>query len=101
LKAVIKPLKNQLSVARGIDKADLVLKNADIINVFTESIEQADIAIYDGTIVGIGIYEGENEIDCTGKYAAPGFIDGHIHLESSMLKPAQFAKTVLPHEQLR
>ena len=90
-------LKKELSVARGIEKAELVLKNADIINVFTESIEHADIAICNGFIVGIGEYEGEEEIDCSGKFAAPGFIDGHIHLESSMLKPVEFARAVLPH----
>ena len=87
----------ELAVARGIQKADLVLKNARIINVFTEAIEEGDIAICEGRIVGIGQYEGEMEFDCTGKYVAPGFIDGHIHLESSMLKPVEFAKAVIPH----
>ncbi|MHB8128728.1 MAG: adenine deaminase [Mobilitalea sp.] len=90
-------LKKELSVARGIEKAELVLKNADIINVFTEAIEHADIAICNGVIVGIGEYEGEEEIDCSGKFAAPGFMDGHIHLESSMLTPVEFARAVLPH----
>ena len=78
-------------------KADLVLKNAKIINVFTETIFQADVAVCNGRIVGIGEYSGEKELDCTGRYVAPGFIDGHIHLESSMLKPKEFAKAVLPH----
>jgi len=87
----------EISVARGIQKAELVLKNANIINVFTEDIEHADVAIHNGLIVGIGAYQGIEEIDCTGKFVAPGFIDGHIHLESSMLKPIQFAKAVLPH----
>ncbi len=87
----------ELSVARGIEKAELVLKNANIINVFTEEIEQGDVAICNGRIVGIGQYEGEKELDCTGQYVAPGFIDGHIHLESSMLKPVEFVKSVLPH----
>jgi adenine deaminase len=87
----------ELLVARGIDKAELVLKNAYIINVFTETIDQADVAICNGFIVGIGEYEGEEELNCTGKYVAPGFIDGHIHLESSMLKPVEFAKAVIPH----
>jgi adenine deaminase len=86
-----------LSVARGIEKADLVLKNAYIVNVFSENIEHADVAITNGMIVGIGEYEGIEEVDCTGKFVAPGFIDGHIHLESSMLKPVEFAKAVLPH----
>jgi adenine deaminase len=87
----------ELAVARGNQKAELVLKNASIINVFTESIEQGDVAICEGRIVGIGQYEGEEELDCTGKYVAPGFIDGHIHLESSMLKPVEFVKSVIPH----
>ncbi|WP_429144264.1 adenine deaminase [Anaerotaenia torta] len=87
----------ELAVARGLEKADLVLKNANIINVFTEEIEQGDVAICSGRIVGIGDYEGEQELDCAGQYVAPGFIDGHIHLESSMLKPVEFVKSVLPH----
>ncbi len=65
--------------------------------MFTECIEHADIAISNGRIAGIGSYEGETEIDCSGRYVAPGFIDGHIHLESSMLKPVEFVKTVLSH----
>ncbi|MBP1755896.1 MAG: adenine deaminase [Firmicutes bacterium] len=87
----------ELAVARGVEKAELVLKNANIINVFTEMIEQGDIAICNGRVVGIGQYEGEEELDCSGKYVAPGFIDGHIHLESSMLRPVEFVKAVLPH----
>ncbi len=87
----------ELAVARGIQKAELVLKNASIINVFTETIEQGDVAICEGRIVGVGQYEGEEELDCTGKYVAPGFIDGHIHLESSMLKPVEFVRSVIPH----
>jgi adenine deaminase len=90
-------MKKELAAASGEVKAELVLKNAGIINVFTESVQYADIAICNGRIAGIGTYSGEAELDCTGKYAAPGFIDGHIHLESSMLRPAEFAKAVLPH----
>lgn len=74
-----------------------MLKNARLVNVFTETLETTDVAVCNGRIVGIGEYEGETEIDCTGKYVAPGFLDGHIHLESSMLKPVEFAKAVLPH----
>ena len=76
-------LKRRISVAAGEKKAKLVLKNARVINVFTESVMEADIAIQDGYIAGIGIYEGEEEIDLAGSYVCPGFIDGHIHLESS------------------
>lgn len=86
-----------IHVANGRQKADLVLKNANIINVFTESIETGDVAVVDGMIAGIGIYEGVVEKDMTGKYLCPGFIDGHIHLESSMVAPTEFEKAVLPH----
>ncbi len=90
-------LENKLSVARGNTKADLVLKNANVVNVFTQAIERLDVAICEGTIVGLGEYSGNIEINCEGQYVVPGFIDGHIHLESSMLKPVEFAKAVLPH----
>ncbi len=90
-------LKRRISVAAGEKKAKLVLKNARVINVFTESVMEADIAIQDGYIAGIGIYEGEEEIDLAGSYVCPGFIDGHIHLESSMVLPAEFERAVLPH----
>lgn len=90
-------LPMELSIAKGEQPADLVLKNAGYINVFTETVEYADIAICNNKIVGIGQYEGKEEIDCTHKIVCPGFIDGHIHLESSMMKPVEFAKVVLSH----
>jgi len=90
-------LKKRILAGAGQHKADLVLKNATIVNVFTEELEQGDVAVFDGTVVGIGVYEGQIEVDCTGKYVVPGLIDGHIHLESSMLQPAEFVRTVLPH----
>lgn len=90
-------MKNIILSANGQQKADLVLKNASIVNVFTESIEVGDIAITEGKIVGIGQYEGIEEKDLTGKYVCPGFIDGHIHLESSMVTPYEFERAVLPH----
>jgi len=76
-------------------KADLVLKNANFINVFTETIDQGDIAIVGDTIIGIGEYKGEEEIDCTDLYVTPGFIDAHVHIESSMIMPQQFARVVI------
>lgn len=82
-------------IALGHKEADLVLKHAKIVNVFSSSIEEADIAIHDGIIIGIGTYQGKEEIDLHGKYVAPGFIDGHVHIESSMLTPPQFAKIVM------
>ena len=86
-----------INVARGLEKADLVIKNANIVNVLSEEIHKADIAIADGVIAGISDnYSGEKEIDVNGAYVAPSFIDGHVHLESSMMLPSEFAKAVLP-----
>ena len=86
-----------IRIARGLEKADLVIKNANIVNVLSEEIHKADIAIADGIIAGIGEdYHGIKEIDVNGAFVTPSFIDGHVHLESSMLLPAEFAKTVLP-----
>lgn len=86
-----------INVARGLEKADLVIKNANIVNVLSEEIHKADIAITDGIIAGVGDnYSGEKEIDVNGAYVTPSFIDGHVHLESSMLLPSEFAKAVLP-----
>ena len=86
-----------INVARGLEKAELVIKNANIINVLSEEIHMADIAIENGFIVGIGEnYQGNKEIDINGAYVSPSFIDGHVHLESAMVLPKEFAKTVLP-----
>ncbi len=83
--------------ARGLEPADCVLKNCRLIDVFCADIELADVAICGDTIVGIGDYSGLHEIDCQGSYVCPGFMEGHIHIESSMLSPRQFVSTVLPH----
>lgn len=90
-------LTERISAACGRKKAELVLKHAKIVNVFTETIEEGDVAVEDGMIVGIGAYDGVQEIDVEGKYVAPGLIDGHIHLESSMASPEEFARMVVPH----
>ena len=90
-------MTNLINVAKGAEKADLVIKNANIVNVLSEEIHKGDIAIKDGIIAGIGEgYEGEREIDVNGAYVTPSFIDGHVHLESSMMLPKEFAKIVLP-----
>lgn len=90
-------MSNIINVARGLEKADLVIKNANIVNVLSEEIHKGDIAICDGVIAGIGEnYSGEKEIDVNGAYVTPSFIDGHVHLESTMMLPKEFAKTVLP-----
>lgn len=83
--------------ARGIEKASLVLKNCKIINVYTNEIEENDIAIEDGIILGTGFYQGIEEHDMKGLYVAPGLIDGHVHIESSMVTPPEFAKLVVPN----
>ena len=88
-------IRKNVDGAMGRIKADLVLKNANFINVFTESIDRGDIAIVGDTIVGIGEYTGEEEIDCTDLYVTPGFIDAHVHIESSMIMPQQFARVVI------
>lgn len=86
-----------INTARGIEKADLVIKNANIVNVLTEEIYTADIAITNGIIVGIGKdYEGHATINAEGKFISPSFIDGHVHIESSMLMPSEFAKLIVP-----
>ena len=90
-------LENIIKAAKGDEKADLVIKNAQIINVLSEEIYQADVAIKDGIIAGVGSgYIGEKEIDAQGKFISPSFIDGHVHIESSMLLPSEFAKMVVP-----
>jgi adenine deaminase len=86
-----------IKVARGEEKADLLLKNGKIINVFSGEIYTSDVAIYKDIIVGLGEgYSAVNEIDISGCYLSPGFMDGHIHLESSMVKISEFARTVVP-----
>lgn len=88
-------IRDVISAALGKKKAKLVLKNCKIINVFTEEIIEGDVAIEDDKIVGIGEYEGEKEINLNGKYVSPGFIDCHMHIESCMVSPKEFAKTVI------
>lgn len=86
-----------IAVAAGREKADLVLKNAKYLNVFSNEFLCGDIAVANGLIAGVGKYDGKTEIDVSGKLVLPGFIDAHIHLESSMVTPAEFAKAVVTH----
>ena len=86
-----------IDVAAGRTPADLVLKNATYVNVFSNELCHGDIAVAEGLIVGMGSYHGHVEVDVTGKIVLPGFIDAHIHLESSLVSPREFAKAVLPH----
>src|SRR3954464_7994434 len=90
-------LSRLLSVARGDTPANLVLGNARVINTFTGEIERADVAIAGGQIAGVGSgYAGIERIDLGGAYVAPGLIDAHVHIESSLCVPSQFAAAVLP-----
>ena len=86
-----------IDVAAGREKADLVLKNATFVNVFSGELDTCDIAVAEGLIVGLGQYQGFEEVDMTGRIVCPGFIDAHIHLESSLVSPAEFARAVIPH----
>lgn len=90
-------LKKMMDISTGRQKASLVLKGGRIINVYTEQVETLDIAIEDGVIAGVGRYDGIENVELNGRFVCPGFIDGHIHLESSMVSPWEFEKAVLPH----
>lgn len=92
----VEELKKLIDVASGRRKADLVIKNAEIVNVLTEEFIKADIAVCGDKIAGIGNYDGIKEIDASGLYAVPGLIDGHTHLEMSMLSVTEFARLVVP-----
>jgi adenine deaminase len=89
-------IKRRIDIAAKREKPELVLKNAKIVNVFSHEIIEGDVAIDSGKIAGIGQYEGIENIDLEGKYIAPGLIDGHVHIESSMVSPAQFARAIVP-----
>lgn len=90
-------LKKLIEVAAGRRKADLVLKNCKVVNVFSGRIEEGDVAISDKWIAGVGKYEGEKELDAQGRYAAPCYIDSHIHIESSYVCPEELGKLLVPH----
>jgi adenine deaminase len=85
-----------IQAARGDRPADLLLRNGRMVNVFTGAVMLTDIAVADGYVVGFGNYKAKVEIDLKGFYVAPGFIDAHVHIESAMVAPAQFAQAVLP-----
>lgn len=92
-----KNLKRLIRVAKGEELADIVLKNGEVFHVFTGEFLKCDVAIVDGYIAGIGEnYHGLRELDMSGRYITPGFIDAHVHIESSMLAPAEFARAALP-----
>jgi adenine deaminase len=90
-------LIRRIDVAAGRSPADLVIKNGQILVVFNGEIISGDIAIADGYIAGIGVYDGEMIIDANSCFVTPAFIDGHVHIESSMVIPYEFAKVLLLH----
>ena len=93
----VRKKQHMVRVAMGQEKADVVLKNATYVNVFSNELCTGDIAVAEGLVVGMGEYSGLTEYDMTGKIVVPGFIDAHIHLESSLLSPREFARAVLSH----
>lgn len=88
-------IKRFIDAASGRIKADMVLKNPWIVDVFTQEIHRGDVAITGGSIVGIGKYKGETEIDCEGLYVTPAFIDSHVHIESSKVIPEVFSRVLI------
>lgn len=86
----------QIAAAQSKIEPDIIFKNAKVVNVFLGEIENCDVAIYNGKIVGLGEYNGKNEIDVDGKYLIPSFIDSHCHIESSLVSPIEYAKIVVP-----
>jgi adenine deaminase len=90
-------LQHKLSIARGEKPAELLFKNARLVNVLSGEIYETSVAVEDGRVVGLGDYEGRKVIDLKGSYLAPSLIDGHFHVESSMLTMPEFARAVVPH----
>jgi adenine deaminase len=89
-------LQRRLAVARGDEPADLVVRGGRVLSVFTKEWLQTDVAVVDGVVAGLGAYEGRETLDATGSWVVPGFIDAHMHLESTKLLPDEFARLVLP-----
>lgn len=94
---IMKDVKKYINTALGRESADLILKGGKVIDVFCGTIIEADVAIANGVICGVGEYNGKNTVNLSGKYIMPGFVDAHMHIESSMVTPAEYAKTVMPH----
>ncbi|HZT91029.1 MAG TPA: adenine deaminase [Gaiellaceae bacterium] len=90
------PLSRRLAVARGDEPADLVVRGGRVLSVFTREWLETDVAIVDGWIAGLGNYEGRDVLDAKGKWVVPGFVDAHVHLESSKTLADEFARLVLP-----
>src|SRR5215208_7719637 len=89
-------LARRLAVARGDEPADVVVRGGRVLSVFTREWLEVDVAVADGWIAGLGDYDGSEIVDAAGRYVVPGFIDAHMHIESSKLLPDEFARLVLP-----
>src|SRR5712692_11514248 len=94
--APMEDLERRLAVARGDEPADLVVRGGRVLSVFTREWLDVDVAVCDGWVAGLGSYEGGETIEARGRYVVPGFIDSHMHLESTKLLPDEFARLVLP-----
>src|SRR6266566_2200303 len=86
-----------MAVARGDEPADLVIAGGHVLSVFTKEWLDVDVAVVDGFVVGLGRYQGRERLDVSGKYLVPGFIDAHMHIESSKLMLDEFSRAVLAH----
>ncbi len=93
----MRKIQQKLSVARGEQRAELLFKNARVVNVFSGEIHKTNVAVDDGRVIGFGDYKAKKVIDIKGAYLAPSLIDGHFHVESSMLTAPEFARAVVPH----
>ncbi|MCK9390839.1 MAG: adenine deaminase [Syntrophales bacterium] len=93
----VKKLTARIKAAKGEISPDLILKNGLVADLFSGELIRTDVAIFDGIIVGLGEYDGPHLVDASKYHVAPGFMDGHFHIESSMLSPRELAKAVLPH----
>jgi adenine deaminase len=93
----MRDIQHKLSVARGETPAELLFKNAQLVNVFSGDIHDANVAVDDGRVIGFGNYDAKEIIDLNGAYLAPSLIDGHFHVESTMVTIPEFARAVVPH----
>jgi adenine deaminase len=89
-------LQDRILAARGHIAPQLVLKDARVVDLFTNELLELDVAVHDGYVVGLGRYQGVEEHDLKGSFVTPGFIDGHLHIESTLLTPGEFARAVVP-----